>query len=110
MLDVVEPIGRLDQRRTRSGDRIGQPGPVARGAIANVLRRQLARRGLHPRLLFGLDPLAPGRRRFAIFALERAVESRLAVEADRLADTGGGFRSLAPPIFPPPHSPPRATN
>ena len=83
VLDMVEPVRRLDHRRPFAGHRVGEPGAVARAAIADLLRRQrFGRRDLRLRALFLVDAPAPACRRLAIFALERAVERRLAVEPD----------------------------
>ena len=109
MLDMVEPVGRLDQRRALADHRIGQASAVLRRAIADhLLRAGPAARASCARLLLVLDPPAPGRRRLAIFALERAVERRLAVEADGIGDVGGVVLAVAQHVGGHPHPPPRA--
>src|SRR3982750_2229668 len=84
MIEMVEPVRRLDQRRTLAGRRESQPGPVPGGAVADDLLGKLRGR-IAVRQRLDLIPAAPGRGWLAIFALERAVERRLAVEPDRIS-------------------------
>ncbi len=109
VLDMVEPVRGLDRRRPLAGHRISEPRAVARRAIEHLLRRQVAaQQRLRAFLLLGLDPAPPGRRRDSIFALERAVERGLAVEADRISDVGGVLLAVAQHVRRHAHPPARA--
>jgi hypothetical protein len=109
IFQMVEPIGGLDQRRALAGDRECELGAVGRRAMADLLGRQVG--SLHAasaRLLFRFDLPPPRRRRLAELALERAVERRLAVEADRISDVGGVLLAVAQHVGGDPHPPPGA--
>src|SRR4029079_4759997 len=75
-------------------------------SVADWLRRQRAPlRSIAPRLLLGLNPPPPGRRRHSELALERPVERGLALEADRVGDVGHAIPAVAQHVGCDPHPP-----
>src|SRR5687768_13377876 len=72
--------------------------------VAHFLRGKLLARVTRDMRLF-FDPLLPGDRRLAIFALERAVERSLAVEPDSIGDVGGVLLLVAKHVRRDPHPP-----
>src|SRR5205809_6394014 len=81
VLNVIEPVCRLDDRRAFTGDRISETRAVLRLAIEDLLRRKLTLLRLPGlRFKFRLDPFPPGRWGNSIFALESPVECGFAAE------------------------------
>ena len=108
LLEMIEPVGRLHQRRPFAHDRKGQPGPVLGAGVADDLLRQSGVRELGAFLRFLLDLPAPGRRRLAKFALEGAGERGLRIEAHRISDVRRVLLAVAKHVGGHAHPPPRA--
>ena len=108
MLEMVEPVRRLHQRRTLPHHRIGEASPVLRRRIADNLLRKAQPLSFLAGLRAFLELPAPRRWWLPIFALERAREGGLRVEADGIGDVRGVLLAVAKHVRRHAHSPSRA--